>query len=507
MKLNTALTIVVLFLFSNVLYSSSSNSFIEVLHSDESGLLVQIDLSRTDQTESEKDGIEVNSFIFGIPYDKKPLIESSGFGYAISDNSETTSNTKPEIDIEELGFFRFLKLARLTIKLPKIKETEVNIKQKNIQVKVKFVPKNEKIEARELILLDDDKGFTEIYKRIVINFDQAKDWLTRKKITEIDDYIIPEFILYIEETGIYHVTYEYLENAGVPIDKIIPSTIQLFNKNTEVPIYFFGGDDGRFDAGDYFDFYGKRNTEEGYFYSNWTDENPYFLKWNVEDGMRIREVSSIKEKGEYFSEFLFFEHYEFNSLYDGEFYGTDGDSWMWERIDSDYTFEYEPKIENPAQTTQNAYLKISCHSLTTNDHHVTLYMNEYKLGDIFWNGDGHFNFPAGSEDPPLVFPNNILDNSENRFMLQSPGDVSATGYESFYLNWFEIYYYRTFDMQNKGKFVLRGNSEETVIQQFKLENPRESSYDIYNITTYEKILGCNRSSGKIEFSTPASLND
>ncbi len=49
------------------------------------------------------------------------------------------------------------------------------------------------------------------------------------------------------------------DNAGINTSSIDPRTVKVFYKGIQMPIYFFGEQNGVFDDNDYFDFYGQRN--------------------------------------------------------------------------------------------------------------------------------------------------------------------------------------------------------------------------------------------------------
>ncbi|PCH92476.1 MAG: hypothetical protein COB85_08105 [Bacteroidetes bacterium] len=80
--------------------------------------------------------------------------------------------------------------------------------------------------------------------------------------------------------------------SGISI--VNPDNYQIFYKGKEIPIYVHGDGDGSFDAGDYIEFYGERNTgwlDTTHFVNpNWhgnpdvsfyTDTSIYFLTWNT----------------------------------------------------------------------------------------------------------------------------------------------------------------------------------------------------------------------------------
>jgi len=451
------------------------------------------------------------SLTIGIPHGKKGIIrniEASGIVRHRELNFRQGEVRKSRAELENLGFFRLLKVARLTIypfSYDK-KNCELTI-YKRLNIKIDFVPDGDSMGERVPVSLEYDPEFEEFYEKLVVNFDQARRWLSKEETTSSGDYVLPDFIIYLNESGIYHVTYESLRNARVPVDEIDPSTLQLFNKNKEVAIYFSREEDSSFDPGDFFDFYGVRNTEEGYYYSNWSDDNPYFMRWGFERGERIKEVRSSEIAGKYYPYFPYYKHFEENRLYDGMEFGTDGDSWMWESAWAGESISFELSIEDPAQTSENAYLKISCQGISSLDHHLVLYINGTEIGDLFWFGAGNYTYPGGESDPPLSFPNDLLRDGTNIFRITCPGDTPARTAEAFYFNWVEIHYFKKFEIQDEGEFIFRGCSEETILQKFNLKNLEGSDYDIYNVISGEKIIDYERSGDEIIFSVPASIKD
>lgn len=98
--------------------------------------------------------------------------------------------------------------------------------------------------------------------------------------------------LSIAENGIYRLTAAELQQAGVPVQQITPGTMQLFHRGVEQAVYIEGEADGRWDAGDYLEFYGQRNdgapdsllyrpytAQSHRYYSLFNDTTAYFLTW------------------------------------------------------------------------------------------------------------------------------------------------------------------------------------------------------------------------------------
>ena len=65
--------------------------------------------------------------------------------------------------------------------------------------------------------------------------------------------------MYVTSDGMYRIDKNDFVNAGITVTTIDPRTVKLYFKGSQIPIYFFGEENGVFDDNDYFDFYGMRN--------------------------------------------------------------------------------------------------------------------------------------------------------------------------------------------------------------------------------------------------------
>ncbi len=73
------------------------------------------------------------------------------------------------------------------------------------------------------------------------------------------DYSQKFYSVKIVQNGLYKIDYTTLNNNGVPLSGINPSSFQLFGKDKEVPLYMVDNGDNSFDPGDYFLFYAYKN--------------------------------------------------------------------------------------------------------------------------------------------------------------------------------------------------------------------------------------------------------
>jgi hypothetical protein len=98
----------------------------------------------------------------------------------------------------------------------------------------------------------------------------------------------PVFKVYMEESGVYRVTYEDLVEAGWDGSDLESGLLGLSNLGNPVPIWVDDGGDGWFDAGDWIEFVGERLSSGKLFYHDYSKHNVYWLTvdGSVTDRMR-----------------------------------------------------------------------------------------------------------------------------------------------------------------------------------------------------------------------------
>lgn len=216
--------------------------------------------------------------------------------------------------IKEIGYFRDLRIARIKIYPvqynPIIKQAIIN---SDIIINLKFSNPGQEVVRPDY--------FDGIAKEIILNGQEAINWKADFIPTRSDSGLskFPQGFLNwykvkIDSTGLYKITYNELNDAGIPIRLIDPRTIRLFNIGEwtsndrypdtmiEIPICISGESDSSFDRNDYILFYGvspsRFNRNRSSYYNNpFTLYNYYWLTWGVSVGIsgpgkRFEEISS-----------------------------------------------------------------------------------------------------------------------------------------------------------------------------------------------------------------------
>lgn len=85
------------------------------------------------------------------------------------------------------------------------------------------------------------------------------------------------------EEGVYRINYNALAAAGIPLGSIDPRSIQVYNREQEVPVYIKGEEDGSFGLTDYIELYATGNDGwiDGLVYHDPDHQtNPYYSLFN-----------------------------------------------------------------------------------------------------------------------------------------------------------------------------------------------------------------------------------
>jgi Peptidase family C25 len=118
----------------------------------------------------------------------------------------------------------------------------------------------------------------------------------------------PYYRIPVAKDGLYRLTFTDLQNAGFPVTSTNPLRIQIFHRGTEQRIRVEGELDGVFNAADFIEFYGIKNTGVGdaplyeptsvqphQYYNLYSDSTAYFLTINsiVQPGLRMETFSEV----------------------------------------------------------------------------------------------------------------------------------------------------------------------------------------------------------------------
>ncbi|MDZ4715110.1 MAG: type IX secretion system sortase PorU [Cytophagales bacterium] len=202
--------------------------------------------------------------------------------------------------------------------------------------------------------------------------------------------------------AVYKIDYNFLKNIGLNPDKIDPRKIQLFGSCngmlpqpnnapvncslTEMAIHVVGGDDGKFDGGDYILFFGQGPDAYRlmpgsgvYYYENhlYSDKSYYFLTVGSTNGLRMQSLPSLA--GSYpvvaeFEDFGYYETEQSNDLHSGR-------KWYGELFDN--TLEYTVRFDQSgilAGSTMKLVARVMGKSFGPSS--FELFLNDTPIGQL-----------------------------------------------------------------------------------------------------------------------------
>lgn len=344
-----------------------------------------------------------------------------------------------------------------------------------------------------------DQQFEQVYKNVLINYEQAKNWRQGpvKKISKATGQDEGTwFKMTVDKEGVYILDKQFFESQGIVVSEINPKGIKIYNNGgLELPqdlassrpegliensIYVSGESDGKFDDGDFVLFYGKPNSGWNYngsaashYIHRYQDENIYWLSitpGTATTGKRMAENNSVNQpdavKPDYFRHNVFVENENYK-LFES---GTD-----W------YSLEFQKGAQHSITTRLPGYKA---------DTPVT-----YKLK--FQGGSSGTHYFGISEGNLNLGTKNIISISSSLFEITS--DVSITDNESVlsivyansssvgqgFLDWIEISYSREFTAVDSRLFFEAPLSNG--VAEYTIDGFSGSNIWVFDVTDYSGV--------------------
>jgi hypothetical protein len=323
--------------------------------------------------------------------------------------------------------------------------------------------------------------------------------------------------IYLSQEGIYHLSAGDLGSWGVNLGGEDPRTIRLENRGQEIPIYVAGEADGRFDEGDYIEFWGEKlqgtfAAQNPEIYSDlYTDANAYWLSWGGNLGERlVHESGEIVETNELRMfraiSYPFLIHQEQNSYYNRlSQVGPDSlkDHWYFDSgVQASETRDYAVYLPYPDDDALiNARLRINLQGLTYPDasgqggqHHIYVSLNDESSsaleagssGASWWVGQTGVILDAQGFEG---INSTVLTHGLNAVSLFVPVDTDAGPNDTVLLNWYEITYQRLYRADaDQIKFSPPDAAVDTLVD-YRIEGFTTPQIDVFKIGQ-SKVINC-----------------
>lgn len=320
------------------------------------------------------------------------------------------------------------------------------------------------------------KGTLEFYKRIRVEVLQEGAEVITENSSVTPKSALPftednAYKIYITEEGIYRLTKSYLESQGMSLTNVDPTKLKIYNQGSEIPIYVFGEEDGRFDTADYIEFYAQAVD------TRYTGTNVYWLVLSDSSGLRMTQSAQDESATTTPGSFLETCRKEDTTLYWMESKGQD--HWFIDAIYGFQVYDLALTLNDVANTTNEATLKIavegSIYSGGTFAHHLYARLNGYPIDEVTWKGDNEYIINAKVSQ-------SYLNEGENTVTLEVGEDY--TGYEEILVNWVEVSYWRKYVARDN--FLAFGNYTDGAYL-YKVTGFTGQDVEIYDVTDAKDV--------------------
>ncbi len=214
--------------------------------------------------------------------------------------------------------------------------------------------------------------------------------------------------LLVSSDGMYRVSSDALRAAGVPVETIDPTTLQLFHRDRELAVRIRGEGNSLT-----IEFYGQASE------SPYSSDSVYWLRWGQEKGKRMIELASPPPAAapvESFQEVLRLER---PTLFVPQA-DTPGQPWFWQALPAPTTSVITLSLTSalPSTATVQVNLWGNTQDQATPDHHLQVFFNDARIADEAWDGQGAH---AITGDIPAA----SIMRGDNLLRLVAPGDTAA----------------------------------------------------------------------------------
>ena len=355
---------------------------------------------------------------------------------------------------------------------------------KSVTVRVSFTGGVRRANARYPARPAENGIFKDIIPAVVLNWEAAAAWPFAGGIapatdngvwpTEFADKAAAKIVM--ENEFLCRVGYAELKAAGFPVDAVAPANLRLYagpakriprdvkqeqDGLTEIPCYVAGQGDGRFDPGDYVEFYGHGcdffepvtpgpNGSQKFSKNRFTRYNVYWLVADDAPGKRFASASVAPAgggKSNYFWDRFRLEEDVYDEAETRAEFAEDDEYWYW-RV---YNAPVEPSpltpfaVYDPAPGASDTYFQMMVREVegylgANGPYHTRVFLNyvdeEHKIFDEVYTADTETYFHKR-------IPSKLLLNGQNRIFFEEVGDY-ATERDYIMLDHFEFEYPRLY---------------------------------------------------------------
>jgi hypothetical protein len=444
---------------------------------------------------------------------KEKTLQISNY-YINSSEQKTAIIQKDLVQTQYKGLFRGMPLFSLTIfpvRVDKAANEVTVLENITFELRVRSVKPGTTILTKRPSRTENN-----LLDRLLLNKNRYGSDLAKVQMNamETQPYRPDRIKLVVDKTGIYKVTYQDLLDAEINPSLIDTKKLRLLNRGVEIPIFFKGGEDGRFDTQDYFEFWGEQNLARGRYESQelyfdpFSDHNLYWLEVADRNGLRlVEENGALVETNParfitpyafteilHFEEDNFFEHFgQPSANVDLPSYRMD--HWFYDKgITAQSRREYKAHLPHPLESGENSVfvtmlLRGKSYRSASNPlqtHQVDVWLNDEKIGSSDQWPDQSAQWITNKGNLSGSSQANLINGQNELQLIMNQQNV----YDVVLLNWFEITYQRKYRAdQNFIRFKKQDGLPENYIIQFEVDGFTNQNIEIYKLGVSKIVAG------------------
>lgn len=355
------------------------------------------------------------------------------------------------------------------------------------------------------VLSNKSPAYKTLFAKTVVNYEQAQKWgQPRRSLSKLSFNFLQEgddwFKIYTDKAGLFKITGEALQEAGLNLDNIDSQNLRLFNQGNEVAFRIVAEHEGTFAAQDYLEFYAQS------FKNDYTTTNIYWLtvsdtpgkRMDIRDGAPTNNAPTLSFG---ITEMVVEKDFFHVANFPGH---TDAEHWFMDSLFAPATQSYQFDLGTIASENIPATFTVRLQGYAANvkvspDHHTLISLNGQQIYEKYWDGR------IGVIDS-VSFDHAILRDGMNQLDIIGPADT-----ENPYLDWqlidfFRLRYWRENSVSKDSlAFTITRNGLHT-IQADGFKDAEIFGYDISNPNDpkYVKNLGQDGGQLKFEYTTENS---
>jgi len=280
----------------------------------------------------------------------------------------------------------------------------------------------------------------------------------------------PIFKIFLEEPGVYRLSFEELADAGLEPLELASASIGLSNRGVAVPLWIDDGGDGLFGTGDSIEFVGHRLSANGLYYHEYSRYNVYWLTFDGRSTSRMNHRRSSPavmvstpaplERRIHLERDQLLIRVREDEILSAE----DADLWFWAKLThidpkpTEVEIDVTGAVSLPGETFD---LRIGVRGVSRphprqtegmTHHQVDLTLNGEPIGSGLWDGRQAHTIEI------LDIDRSLLRDGPNSLELRIPSRPAAVGEDSLVdvamLNWVEVTYSHSGHVGGDGQVEL-----------------------------------------------------